>query len=275
MENYLHHRIVLIPGIRRSAAVIATTRAVMEEIQPYLADGCRRIIAPLGVDTAFSPLPFESENQQAANPTTGNPTPGAGVSARDVPNLTSDERVSRFLHLHTHPFVLFVGNLERRKGLELLLDASALLHQSHPTLTVVMAGKDRGLREKLLKDIDRLKLCEVVILPGFVQAPDLLDLYRHAAVVVQPSLAEGFGIPPLEAMACGAPVVAVDSPALRENLGDAALFSAADATSLAGALARVLDDGSYRRRLIENGLRVSSHFTWERTTEAIRTAITG
>ena len=104
---------------------------------------------------------------------------------------------------------------------------------------------------------------------GFVPDDDLPALLTAAEVFVFPSLYEGFGLPPLEAMACGTPVVASDSSSLPEVLGDAALLvPPGDVAALAGALARLLDDGALRARLRERGLARAASFTWERTARA-------
>jgi alpha-1,3-rhamnosyl/mannosyltransferase len=101
---------------------------------------------------------------------------------------------------------------------------------------------------------------------GYVDAHDLPFLYAGARAFAYPSLAEGFGLPPLEAMACGVPVVASTDPALAENLGDAALLvDATDVGALADALRRVLADDALRATLVARGRARAAAFGWERT----------
>jgi glycosyltransferase involved in cell wall biosynthesis len=112
-------------------------------------------------------------------------------------------------------------------------------------------------------------LADRVSLTGFVAEWRLVDLYRRASVVALPSVAEGFGLTPLEAMACGAPVVATATPAALENLQGAAEICPPNARDLAAALARVLTDPVRRSQLIAAGLERAAQFTWEQTTEAV------
>jgi glycosyltransferase involved in cell wall biosynthesis len=160
-------------------------------------------------------------------------------------------------------YVLAIGNVHPRKNLARLLDAyAALCRQESDVPPMVWVGVPRWGSDALLA---RARAAGV-LLPGFVAQADLPALLRGAAVLVYPSLYEGFGLPPLEGMACGTPVIVHDGTSLPEAVGEAALVvDARDAGALAGALARVLGDGALRARLREAGLVRARAFTWERT----------
>ncbi len=107
-----------------------------------------------------------------------------------------------------------------------------------------------------------------VILPGFVAQEDLPTLYRQAVMFVYPSLYEGFGLPPLEAMACGLPVIASNTTSLPEAIGDAALtVNPTDVEAITAAMARILNDTSLRQCLQQAGIERARKFTWQRTAQ--------
>lgn len=164
------------------------------------------------------------------------------------------------------PYLLYVGTLEPRKNLVRLLDAYERVLASGAAPALVLAGQlgwDAGpLRARLAAPA----LQKRVHVTGYVDARDLPFLYAGARAFVYPSLAEGFGMPPLEAMACGVPVVASTDPALAENLADAALLvDATDVGALADALRRVLADDALRTTLVARGLARAAAFGWNRT----------
>jgi glycosyltransferase involved in cell wall biosynthesis len=116
--------------------------------------------------------------------------------------------------------------------------------------------------------IDRLGLRDAVVILGPVPDADLPALYTAAELLALPSLHEGFGLPVLEAMACGTPVVAADIPALAETAGGAALLvDPRDASALAAAMRALVLDGALRRRLRAAGLRHAAGFTWDLSAE--------
>jgi len=152
------------------------------------------------------------------------------------------------------PFVLAVGTVEPRKGIDVLLEAFSRLDGSGARL--VIAGP-RGWGE--VPDLDR----PGVVALGRVDEATLDGLYRHAAVLAVPSRTEGFGLPVLEAMARGCPVVASDAGALPEVVGDAGiLVPAGDPEALAAALGALLADENRRAALAAAGRRRTAEFTW-------------
>lgn len=154
------------------------------------------------------------------------------------------------------PFVLFVGTLEPRKGLGCLLDAFARVRRGRPEVSLVVAGA-RGWGPIL--DLER----PGVVALGEASDPDLDVLYRSALALAVPSLHEGFGLPVLEAMTRGCPVVASTAGALPEVVGDAGLLvSPEDPEALAGALEQLAGDRELAVRLRESGHARASGFTW-------------
>lgn len=162
-------------------------------------------------------------------------------------------------------YLLHVGTLQPRKNLLRLLEAFARLrdHASKPTL--VLVGQHGWLDTSIRQQVKRLGLEARVRFLGYVSQSDLPSLYAHATAYVVPSLYEGFGFTPLEAMACGTPVVCSDGGSLPEVVGEAALVvPAKDTTSLTNAIRQLLPGGNQelRRRLIARGYKQSRRFTW-------------
>lgn len=165
------------------------------------------------------------------------------------------------------PFVLTVGTLEPRKGHELLLRAFS--DAGLGDVKLVFAGPAAGRSDELQLAGRELGISDRLKILGRVDDTVLAGLYRDATVLCMPSLGEGFGLPVLEAMAAGLPVVASDLPAVREVANGAAeLFEPGDAASLTAALQRVLRDSELGERLRTDGLKRASRFTWEATAEA-------
>jgi len=163
-------------------------------------------------------------------------------------------------------FVLNVGALEPGKNQATLVRAFHRLKGQNPNQGLVIAGPPAWRYERLIRLADKLGLRDQVRFLNYVPADDLVALYNLADLFVFPSLYEGFGLPPLEAMACGLPVVASTAPALREVLDGAALLvHPLDVTALADAIGVALADEPLRSRLREAGLARATLFSWERT----------
>lgn len=177
------------------------------------------------------------------------------------------------------PFVLAVGNLEPRKNLGRLLEAFfALVRERGFEGQLVLVGKGSGGGEILSRARDQ-GLESRVVLTGFVSQPELVLLYNRAKLFVYPSLYEGFGLPPIEAMACGCPVVASNTSVLPETLGDAALLvDPLSVSRLVEAIAAVLDREALAAQLVEKGIQRSHSLSWHdtarRTHAAYEVAIT-
>jgi glycosyltransferase involved in cell wall biosynthesis len=165
-------------------------------------------------------------------------------------------------------YILSVGTLEPRKNYPRLLEAFASLRAGGLRHELVIAGGRGWLFEPIFERLDQLRLRECV---RFVQPDDadLGALYRGADLFIYPSLYEGFGIPPLEAMACGAPVACSNNSSLPEIVGDAAvLFDARSVEAIEDAISRVLDDQALSERLRTDGPDRAKRFTWTAAAEA-------
>ena len=157
-------------------------------------------------------------------------------------------------------FILFVGTIEPRKNLRRLVEAFDLLLRSTSLLpTLVIAGGQGWL-------MDDFAVGERVRLTGYLEDQDLCGLYSTCAAFVYPSLYEGFGLPPLEAMACGAPVITSRIPSLMETVGDAArLVDPTDVDDIARAMTEMLRDEKAREYYAELGKVQVKKFSWEQT----------
>jgi glycosyltransferase involved in cell wall biosynthesis len=164
-------------------------------------------------------------------------------------------------------FLLVVGTLEPRKGHEPLMRAFARARTDGTRL--VFAGPEAGRSPELRALADNLGIGERLTILGRVDDAVLAGLYRDASALCMPSLAEGFGLPVLEAMSVGLPVLASDLPAIREVAGDDAVFvGPGDDDGLVSGLERILGDHRTRAQLRERGPLRAAAFTWEATAEA-------
>lgn len=163
------------------------------------------------------------------------------------------------------PFVLTVGTIQPRKNLKGLLRAMADLRAAGRTWPLVLAGPLGWRYHDTLQEIDRLGLRDSVRLLGRVPLPQLVGLYNAASVLVYPSFYEGFGLPVLEAMACGCPVIASNTSSLPEVVGGAGiLVEPGDPSALAGAIRSVMEDEAIAERLVAAGLERAAGFSWAR-----------
>lgn len=162
-------------------------------------------------------------------------------------------------------FVLGLGTLQPRKNFERLIAAYAQMRgEARSGLKLVIAGGLGWMCEGIFRRVEELGLQDEVLFPGYVADEDLPALYSMAEVFAFPSLYEGFGLPPLEAMACETPVVASNVSSLPEVLGDAALsVDPLDVPALAQAMLRVLNDAALRAALVRRGVAQARKFTWE------------
>ena len=164
-------------------------------------------------------------------------------------------------------FILFVGMIEPRKNLGNLVDA--FLMDSLPQFCdLVLAGSLGWGYSELLRKIGASSDKRSIRMPGYVDHADLPALYSAATAFVYPSFYEGFGLPILEAMACGTPVITSSISSLPEVAGDAAiLVDPTDAKALASALQRIVKDSSLRQDLSRRGRQRASLFTWQQSAE--------
>jgi glycosyltransferase involved in cell wall biosynthesis len=195
-----------------------------------------------------------------------------GVNARFAPASAPELAAVRKFHDLAAPFVLYLGGIETRKDVPMLLEAFARVRSGRrDELKLVLAGHVLRAPEypALMERARSLGLGDSLRVLEFVPLNHLTMLLTAARVFAFPSRSEGFGLPPLEAMACGTPVVSTTGGSLGEVLGDAALTVApGDLPAFTRALKRALDNDTLRAELRAKGLARAASFTWARTAEA-------
>jgi len=236
-SNVAHYRRVVPRSIRRAELVIVPTAAVANQLVEHLGTSREKIrVVPCGIDARFAPA--------------------------------SDEEKRKLLDEWKLPerFVLFVGNLEPKKNVAALVRAFFAARQNKQLPhKLVLAGMLGWKYEPIMEAIQQHGMQGEVVMPGYVEREMLPVLYSAAEMLVFPSLIEGFGLPPLEAMACGTPVIISRDPALLETTGGAALdVDAHDLRSLREAIERLAESPERRRELTDRGRRRAAEFTWMR-----------
>lgn len=227
----------VVAATKKAARVIAVSEATKADVAELLHVDPERIdVTPLGVDTRFRRAP------------------GEAIVA------------FRRRHELEHPFILAVGTREPRKNLPALVRAFASIADSVPH-DLIHAGGAGWLTDELDVAVAEANLGGRVRFLDYVPHDELPLWYSAADCFVMPSLYEGFGLPLLEAMACGAPCIATNRSSLPEVAGDAALLCEPDDDAIATALSDVLHDGELRLRLHEAGPPRAAEFTWQRTAE--------
>ncbi len=171
------------------------------------------------------------------------------------------------------PYILFVGGFDRRKNIERLLLAYRELRGRGRRENLLMIGKG-GTNSRLYYDlpelVNRCGLAKSVIVRQGVDDATLAEKYRHALLLVLPSIIEGFGLPVIEAQSCGCPVACSTAASLPEVGGDAAsYFDPYDVAAMAGCMEKILTDESFRARLRERGFENVKRFSWSRSGEAV------
>ena len=162
-------------------------------------------------------------------------------------------------------YLLFVGTIEPRKNLGRVLAAFERLHAEGLTDALVIVGKRGWLYDDFFARLEQSPVKRAVLFPGFVPDADLPAIYAGAQALAFPSEFEGFGLPVLEAMACGAPVVCSNSSSLPEVAGDAALrVDPADTDAITAALRRVVADADLAAELARRGVAQAARFSWQR-----------
>jgi glycosyltransferase involved in cell wall biosynthesis len=232
-------------AVRKSALVFTVSEASKADILRFYpaTDPDRVHVVPNAIDAALLEDPGEAEH----------------------------ERVRERYQIRGR-FVLYAGNIKPHKNLDRLIEAFGLLKQrpGHDDLKLLIIGDEVSRYGSLRRRVETGGLRADVRFFGFVPDHTLAALYRMAAVFAFPSLYEGFGLPPLEAMACGTPVVTSRISSLPEVVGDAAvLIDPYSVPDIAEGLERVLGDEALRADLISKGRARAASFSWERSVKAI------
>ena len=230
------HRAVLSQAIRRARRIIVPSEFVKQSIVVHFPQAtARTVVIPEGVSTP-PPLPPSLEGRE--------------------------KREGEFQKVS----ILYVGNAYPHKNVERLLSAFAMVRETLPGATLTIAGYDDYFFQRLRQFAHKRGLAQNVSFIPSPQDDTLEGLYRAAEVLIMPSETEGFGLPPLEAMARGVPVVSSTGGSLPEVLGDAAsFFNPHNTAEMASALKKVLTDSAYREILRTRGRERARRYSWEET----------
>jgi glycosyltransferase involved in cell wall biosynthesis len=230
-----------LPVMARSASMIITAaECIKREICQHLrVEPDRVLVTPFAPRSGFQAMPAEQASQTRQR---------LGIEDQ---------------------FILFVGTVEPRKNLLTLVRAfDQILRQTSRRPQLVVVGAEGWLMDELFAFIKESAIGDRLRLTGYLDDDDLRALYSSCTVFVYPSIYEGFGLPPLEAMACGAPVIASNIATFQETLGSAAqLVEPNDVGALAGSIVEILEDEGRRRALSQRGLEHAATFSWERTAQ--------
>ena len=216
---------------RKSTAILTPTRYVKDDVAAFTR------VSPQKITTTYEAADFITDQPHAV----------AGLEGKR--------------------FIMYVGRPTPHKNLGRLIDAFALLRKTHPDLQLVLAGKSDANYERYAKKVHTDNLSNVVF-TGFISDAQLRWLYEHCSAYVFPSLSEGFGLPGLEAMVHGAPVVSSNATCLPEVYGEAAhYFDPLNTTDMADKIADVLDQPQLRTQLVSAGKGQVSKYSWDHMAE--------
>jgi glycosyltransferase involved in cell wall biosynthesis len=164
------------------------------------------------------------------------------------------------------PFILYVGRLEKKKNTPFLIEAFSIMRENNPSLQekLVLIGNASYGYDEVKYVIEEFDLNKEVIMPGWVEEADLPLIFNAATAFVFPTKYEGFGIPVLQALACGLPTAVSDIPVLHEVAGESVIyFNQDDRNDLARALALIVSDQNLRAKLAQNGPEQAKKFSWQ------------
>ncbi len=242
--DLLYMRAFVPPTARRAAAVLTVSEYSKRDIvRRYCVPPERVFVTYLAADPVFQPL------------------------QRDVESLsTMRERYGT-----GDRYILCVGNLQPRKNLVTLINAYVRLRQADAMRhKLILVGRKGWLYDDIFAKARDSGYTDDLVFTDYVPDKDLVSLYNGADVFVYPSLFEGFGLPPVEAMACGTPVITSNTSALPEVVGDAAItVDPLNVEALATAIAQLLRDAELQKRLSLEGLQRAASFSWDNTARRI------
>jgi len=242
LSSMLYARPMLNAAVRKADHIITVSNYSKIQIMEALGTpSCKISVIPCGVGKQFRPYEDDRKFRDAA----------------------------RILGING-PFLLYVGNLKPHKNVGTLLRAYAQLHNGRRiTHSLVIVGDDARWKCSVIKESERLGIRDSTVFVPFVSADLLPRVYAAAELFVMPSTVEGFGIPVLEAMACGTPVVCSNAASLPEVAGEAALyFDPASADELASQIERLAHSKGLCASLREKGLQRAKQFTWQEFTRS-------
>lgn len=238
-QHSFKHRIsqrLFNPSLRRADRIIAVSAATARDIEEYYSSVSERVrVVHNGIDNSIRPV---SDKEKA--------------------------RVRKHYDLPER-FILFIGTIEPRKNIENLIRGYSRIHLRESVRLVISGGKGWKYDE-IFELVRELRLEDSVIFTGYIDTKDLPALYSSAEVFCYPSFYEGFGLPVLESMACGTPVISSNVSSLPEVAGDAALLvNPNEPGQICDGINRVLEDEGFRRKLIDSGQKRAECFSWRKT----------
>lgn len=234
-------RITVRRSARNAAQVVALSQFARSDIIKTYGIPAEKIsVIPLAASSGFGPVEDQGELQRV----------------RHTYGIESD-------------YILTVGSIQPRKNLPRLIAAYSSLRRSQPEVKLpqlVLVGKFAWLYDETLRTIKELDLSDAVVVTGYVPEADLPALYSGALCFVYPSFFEGFGLPPLEAMKCGAPVIVSNNTSLPEVVGQAGiLVDPLDVNDIASAIKKVISNSNLRSQLRVKGFERAQLFDWQET----------
>ncbi len=233
------HRLVVKNAVKCASKIIVTSEFTKEDVRKTLGVPEEKMIV-----TYQAPFP---KNNNAQN-----------LSPQEIATFFAEHNINC-------EYVLYVGSAYPHKNLEALLQGWKIFEDRYDeNYQLVLVGKDSYFYRELRQTATKYQ-CKNVIFTGFVPDNELEILYNHASLYIFPSLYEGFGLPPLEAMAHGVPIASSDSSCLPEILQDAAYyFRPTDTRAISDAIEHLLVDKTLRARLIERGQKLCTGYSWEK-----------
>ena len=239
-SRQIYKKYILRESIKRASIIVADSYSTKRDIIEFFGIDEKQIkVVHLGVESRFRPI--------------------------------SNVKEYRLKNKLPSKMILNVGTLEPRKNVITLMKAfKKLREKGFETYKLVIAGEKGWLYEQIFKEVEQNDLKNEIIFLGVVRDEDLPMLYNCADIFVYPSLYEGFGLPPLEAMACGIPVITSNTSSLPEVVGNAGIMvGPCDDNSLCEAMYKVLKDEELRCHMSKKGLKRAKLFSWEKATKEI------
>jgi len=236
------HRLVIKNAVKCASKIIVTSEFTKEDVRKTLGVSEEKMVT-----TYQAPFPKNTDTQN--------------LSPQEITTFFAGHNINR-------EYVLYVGAAYPHKNLDTLLQGWKIFEDRYDEdYQLVLVGKDSHFYRELHKTATKYQ-CKNVVFTGFVPDNELEILYNHASLYIFPSLYEGFGLPPLEAMAHGVPVASSDSSCLPEILQDSAYyFRPTDTRAISDAIEHLLIDKTLRARLIERGEKLCTKYSWEELAE--------
>jgi len=247
-------------GLSRASCVITVSEATRHDVENVLA------VRPRAIRLVYNaPDPFFTEHSAQS-----------AASLEAVVAMNQERLFALARYQINYPFILYAGTIRPQKNIPRLVEAFAVVRgdlEGHPLyhdLRLLIIGDEISRYPAVRQAVMQTRMEEHVRFLGFVPMPTLRAFYESAAVFVFPSLYEGFGLPPLEAMACGTPAVVSNVSSLPEVVGDAAvLVNPENVFDIARGIREALVDEKLRQKLIDKGRERAQRFSWDKTAEQV------